>query len=158
MGKKLLAANSTDTMFAEFLLHWMFNCKQRSCWNLLKAKQASQSNMNNALFNLTYEASDILNVNLASGVSWPITIKALKQQELLLANQSWAKPKESVTQRLQQQECTQCWFDALQTQFLAHSYKNRYLNFLIRINTKWYIKESKNFTVESGFKKISPGA
>ena len=25
--------------------------------------------MNNALFNLTYEASDILNVNLSSGVS-----------------------------------------------------------------------------------------
>ena len=34
--------------------------------------------MNNALFNLTYKASDILNVNLASGVSWCITIKALK--------------------------------------------------------------------------------
>ena len=30
MGKKLLAANSTDSVFAEFLLHGMFNCKQRS--------------------------------------------------------------------------------------------------------------------------------
>ena len=32
MGKKLLAANSTDSVFAEFLLHrmLMFNCKQRS--------------------------------------------------------------------------------------------------------------------------------
>ena len=30
MGKKLLAANSTDSLFAEFLLHRMFNCKQRS--------------------------------------------------------------------------------------------------------------------------------
>ena len=69
MGKKLLAVNSTDSVFAEFLLHRMFNCKQRSRWNQLKAKQASQSNMNNALFNLTYEASDILNVNLSSGVS-----------------------------------------------------------------------------------------
>ena len=70
MGKKLLAANSTDSVFAEFLLHrmLMFNCKQRSRWNQLKAKQASQSNMNNALFDLTYEASDILNVNLSSGV------------------------------------------------------------------------------------------
>ena len=77
-GKDALGWNSTDTMFAEFLLHWMFNCKQRSCWNQLKAKQGSQSNMNNALFNLTYEVSDILNVNLASGVSWHITIKALK--------------------------------------------------------------------------------
>ena len=35
----------------------------------MKGKQASQSNMNNALFDLTYEASDILNVNLSSGVS-----------------------------------------------------------------------------------------
>ena len=35
----------------------------------MKAKQASQYNMNNALFNLTYEESDILNVNLSSGVS-----------------------------------------------------------------------------------------
>ena len=69
MGKKLLAVNSTDSVFAEFLLHRTFNCKQRSRWNQLKAKQASQSNMNNALFNLTYEASDILNVNLSSGVS-----------------------------------------------------------------------------------------
>ena len=72
MVKKLLAASSTDSVFAEFLLHWMlmFNWKQRSRWNHLKAKQASQSNMNNnALFNLTYEASDILNVNLSSGVS-----------------------------------------------------------------------------------------
>ena len=68
MEKKLLAANSTDSLFAEFLLHRMFNCKQRSRWSQLKAKQASQSNMNNALFNLTYEASDILNVNLSSGV------------------------------------------------------------------------------------------
>ena len=50
MGKKLLAVNSTDSVFAEFLLHRMFNCKQRSLWNQLKAKQASQSNMNNALF------------------------------------------------------------------------------------------------------------
>ena len=71
MGKKLLAANSTDSVFAEFLLHRMliFNCKQRSRWNQLKAIQASQSNMNNALFNLTNEASDILNVNWSSGVS-----------------------------------------------------------------------------------------
>ena len=71
MGKKLLAANSTDSVFAEFLLHrmLMFNCNQRSRWNQLKAKQASQSNMNNALFNLTYKASDILKVNLSSGVS-----------------------------------------------------------------------------------------
>ena len=71
MGKKFLVANSTDSVFAEFLLRriLMFNCKQRSRWNQLKAKQASQSNMNNALFNLTYEASDILNVNLSSGVS-----------------------------------------------------------------------------------------
>ena len=71
MVKKLLAASSTDGVFAEFLLHrmLMFNWKQRSRWNHLKAKQASQSNMNNALFNLTYEASDILNVNLSSGVS-----------------------------------------------------------------------------------------
>ena len=60
MGKKLLAANSTDSVFAEFPLQRMFNCKQRSRCNQLKAKQASQSNMNNALFNLTYEASDIL--------------------------------------------------------------------------------------------------
>ena len=30
MGKKLLAANSTDRVFAEFVLHRMFNCKQRS--------------------------------------------------------------------------------------------------------------------------------
>ena len=30
MGKKLLAVNSTDSVFAEFLLHRMFNCKQRS--------------------------------------------------------------------------------------------------------------------------------
>ena len=32
MGKKLLAANSTESVFAEFLLHrmLMFNCKQRS--------------------------------------------------------------------------------------------------------------------------------
>ena len=32
MGKKLLAANTTDSVFAEFLLHrmFMFNCKQRS--------------------------------------------------------------------------------------------------------------------------------
>ena len=32
MGKKLLAANSTDNVFAEFLLPrmLMFNCKQRS--------------------------------------------------------------------------------------------------------------------------------
>ena len=32
MGKKLLAANSADSVFAEFLLHrmLMFNCKQRS--------------------------------------------------------------------------------------------------------------------------------
>ena len=32
MGKKLLAANSTDSVFAEFLLHQMlmFNCKQSS--------------------------------------------------------------------------------------------------------------------------------
>ena len=64
MGKKLLGVNSTDTVFAEFFLHRMFSCKQRSHWNQLKAKQASQSNVNNALFNLTYEASDILNVNL----------------------------------------------------------------------------------------------
>ena len=82
MGKKLLAENSTDSVFAEFfkLLHrmLMFSCKQRSRWNQLKAKQASQSNMNNVLFNLTYEASGILNVNLASGIFWPITIKALK--------------------------------------------------------------------------------
>ena len=28
MGKKLLAVNSTDSVFAEFLLHRMFNCKQ----------------------------------------------------------------------------------------------------------------------------------
>ena len=46
--------------------------------------------MNNALFNLTYEAS-------ASGVSWRITVKAIKWQELLLANQFLSKPKESVT-------------------------------------------------------------
>ena len=26
MGKKLLASNSTDSVFAEFLLHRMFNC------------------------------------------------------------------------------------------------------------------------------------
>ena len=60
MGKKLLAENSTDSVFAEFfkLLHrmLMFSCKQRSRWNQLKATQASQSNMNNALFDLTYEA------------------------------------------------------------------------------------------------------
>ena len=32
MGKKLLVANSTGSVFAEFLLHrmLMFNCKQRS--------------------------------------------------------------------------------------------------------------------------------
>ena len=30
MGKKLLAATSTDSVFAEFLLHRLFNCKQRS--------------------------------------------------------------------------------------------------------------------------------
>ena len=30
MGKKLLAVNSTDSVFAEFLLHRTFNCKQRS--------------------------------------------------------------------------------------------------------------------------------
>ena len=30
MGKKFLAVNSTDSVFAEFLLHRMFNCKQRS--------------------------------------------------------------------------------------------------------------------------------
>ena len=72
MGKKLLVANSTHSVFAEFLLRriLMFNCKQRSRWNQLKAKQASQSNMNNALFNLTYEASDILNVNVSSGISF----------------------------------------------------------------------------------------
>ena len=29
MGKKLLAVNSTDSVFADFLLHRMFNCKQR---------------------------------------------------------------------------------------------------------------------------------
>ena len=69
MGKKLLSINSTDSLFAEFFLHRMFNCKQKFRWNQLKAKQASQSNMNNALFNLTYVASDILNVNLSSGVS-----------------------------------------------------------------------------------------
>ena len=69
MGKKLLAENSTDSVFAEFLPHRMFSCKQRSSWNQLTAKQASQSYMNNALFNLSYEASDILNVNLSSGVS-----------------------------------------------------------------------------------------
>ena len=70
MGKTLLAADSTDSVFAEFLLHrmLMFKCKQRSRWNQLKAKQASQPHMNNALFNLTYEASDILNVDLSSGV------------------------------------------------------------------------------------------
>ena len=63
MGKKLLAVNPTDSVFVEFLLHRMFNCKQRSREDKLKAKQASQSNMNKALFNLTYEASDILNVS-----------------------------------------------------------------------------------------------
>ena len=57
MGKKLLAVNSTDSVFAEFLTHRMFNCTQRSCWNQLKAKQASQSNINTALFNLTYDSS-----------------------------------------------------------------------------------------------------
>jgi len=66
MGKKFLATNS---VFAEFFPDRMFNCKQRSRWNQLKAKQASQSNMNKALSNLTYEASDILNVNVSSGVS-----------------------------------------------------------------------------------------
>ena len=30
MGKRLLAANSTDSVFAEFLLQRMLNCKQRS--------------------------------------------------------------------------------------------------------------------------------
>ena len=30
MGKKLLAVNFTDSTFAEFLLHRMFDCKQRS--------------------------------------------------------------------------------------------------------------------------------
>ena len=30
MGKKLLAVNSADSVFAEFLLHRMFNCKHRS--------------------------------------------------------------------------------------------------------------------------------
>ena len=30
MGKKLLAVNSTDSVYAEFPLHRMFNCKQRS--------------------------------------------------------------------------------------------------------------------------------
>ena len=30
MGKKLVAVNSKDSVFAEFLLHRMFNCKQRS--------------------------------------------------------------------------------------------------------------------------------
>ena len=32
MGKKLLAVNTTESVFAEFLLHrmLMFNCKQRS--------------------------------------------------------------------------------------------------------------------------------
>ena len=61
--------------------------------------------MNNALFNLTYEASDILNVNLASGVSWPFTIKVART---IISKPILSKPKESVTQQLQQQECTQC--------------------------------------------------
>ena len=30
MGKKLLGVNTTDSVFSEFLLHRMFNCKQRS--------------------------------------------------------------------------------------------------------------------------------
>ena len=43
MGKKLFAANSTDSVFAEFLLHRMlvFNCKQRSRWNQLKNKRVN---------------------------------------------------------------------------------------------------------------------
>ena len=37
MGNKLLAANSTDTMFAEFLLHWMFNRGPvEICWKQIK--------------------------------------------------------------------------------------------------------------------------
>ena len=51
--------------------------------------------MKNALFNLTYEASDILNVIYC--LAYHNIIKALKQRELLSANQSLAKPKESVT-------------------------------------------------------------
>ena len=69
MGKNLLASNSTDSVFAGFLLHRMFNCKQGSRWNQLKAKQASQSNKNNALFKLTYDASDILSINLLACIS-----------------------------------------------------------------------------------------
>ena len=69
MGKKLLASNSTDSVFAEFLLHRMFNCKQGSRWNQLKAKQGSQSNKSNALFKLTYDASDILSINLLACIS-----------------------------------------------------------------------------------------
>ena len=69
MGKKLLASNSTDSVFAEFLLHRMFNCKQGSRWNQLKAKQANQSNKSNALFKLTYDASDILSINLLACIS-----------------------------------------------------------------------------------------
>ena len=30
MEKKLLAVNSTDSVFAEFLVHRMFSCKQRT--------------------------------------------------------------------------------------------------------------------------------
>ena len=63
-GQEALGCKFYSQRVAEFLLHRMFTCKQRSRWNQLKAKQASQSKLNNALFNLTYEASDILNVNL----------------------------------------------------------------------------------------------
>ena len=70
MGKELLAVNSTDSVFAEFSLHRMFNCKQTEVpMKSVESKQVSQSNINNALFDLTYEASDILNINLSSGVS-----------------------------------------------------------------------------------------
>ena len=73
MRKKVLAVNAIDSMFAEFLLHQMFNCKERFRWNQLKAKQASQSDMNNALFNLTYEASDILN-RLQENLTWCLEV------------------------------------------------------------------------------------
>ena len=55
----------------------------------MKAKQARQSNMNNALFKLTYDVSDILSVKL---IGLHITIN-LGYRELLLANQSLAKPE-----------------------------------------------------------------
>ena len=69
MGKKLLAVNSKESVLPSSFYIECSIVNKGPVEIMLKAKQARQSNMNNALFNLTYEASDILNVNLSSGVS-----------------------------------------------------------------------------------------